>query len=219
MKKFLILFLSVFMMIFLTACGDVQESQPAPTEKNSPTEKVSEDNKSHGKILIAYFSRTGDNYEVGVIDKGNTRIVADMIAESLGNADMFEIKPAKDYPADYRECTEVAKAEKESDARPEIVGKVENFEQYDTIFLGYPNWWSDMPMIIYTFIESYDFNGKTVIPFCTSSSESFIGKREIETYAKGSIVRDGLGVRGKRCQDNPDSVRQDVNKWLKSLGF
>ena len=228
MKKILILALSIF-MILITGCGDVQESKTSPPEKKSSTaenssaeknsnEKISAENKSHGKILIAYFSRAGDNYEVGIIEKGNTRIVADMIAEKV-DADVFEIKPVKNYPADYRECTEVAKAEKESDARPEIVGKVENFEQYDTIFLGYPNWWSDLPMIMYTFMESYNFSGKTIIPFCTSSSDYFIGKREIEAYAKGSTVRDGLGIRGKLCQDNPESVRQDVTHWLEDLGF
>lgn len=141
-----------------------------------------------------------------------------MISEKVGG-DMFEIKPVKEYPVDYHECTEVAKAEKEKNLRPEYVGEVENFSDYDVIFLGYPNWWGDMPMIIYNFLEKNNFSGKKIIPFCTSASDNFIGKNEIEIYAKNSIVFDGLGVRGKRCQENPEIVRQDVNEWLKNSGF
>ena len=217
-NKFLVAALSFVMIIFMTACGN--SAQKSESENNSAqattqandTTKISAQKKS----LVVYFSRAGENYEVGNISKGNTQIVAEMIAEKVG-ADTFEIKPVNPYPEDYRECTEVAKAEKQADARPAIVGDVENFSDYDVIFLGYPNWWSDMPMIIYTFLENHNFSGKTVIPFCTSSSESFIGKEEIQQYAKGSTVLDGLGVRGKRCQENPESVRQDVNEWLKKI--
>ena len=219
-NKFWVAALSLLMMFFMTACGN--SAQKSESENNSAqattqtndTTKISAQKKS----LVVYFSRAGENYEVGNISKGNTQIVAEMIAEKVG-ADTFEIKPVNPYPEDYRECTEVAKAEKQADARPAIVGDVENFSDYDVIFLGYPNWWSDMPMIIYTFMENHNFSGKTVIPFCTSSSESFIGKEEIQQYAKGSTVRNGLGVRGKRCQDNPESVRQDVDKWLNGLGY
>lgn len=89
------------------------------------------------KILIAYFSRTGKEYSVGNITKGNTKIIAEIISQKVG-ADLFEIKPVKNYPLDYKECTKVASQEKAVKARPEIFGEVENFEQYDTIFLGYP---------------------------------------------------------------------------------
>ncbi len=228
LKKFLVVLMSLS-MIFLTGCGAGGDEKKAGDDTAAKVEtgdadkgKTSDESKvakPDGKALIVYYSRTGDNYEVGVIEKGNTRIVADMIKDKIPGADVFEIKPVKDYPADYRECTEVAKAEKESDARPEIAGKVENFEQYDTIFIGYPNWWSDMPMLMYTFLESYDFNGKTIVPFCTSSSDYFIGKEELQKYAKGSTVLDGLGVRGKRCQENPEDVRKEVNAWLEKSGF
>lgn len=213
MKKILSLTFALMMMILLTACGD-NSSQTQTSESNSSTEnKVDAPTKN----LIVYFSRTGENYEVGVIEKGNTHIVADFIAENI-QADMFELKPATPYPKDYHECTDVAKHEKEVDARPAFIGKIEDFDTYDTIYLGYPNWWSDMPMIIYTFLETYDFNGKTIIPFCTSSSEAFIGKEEIEQYAKGSTVLEGLGIRGKYCQENPDNVKSEVKDWLKRLG-
>ena len=214
MKKFFTAALAFMVMILFTACGDDSTKTQSTAQVDSSAENKSA--ASH-KNLIVFFSRTGDNYEVGVIEKGNTHIVADFIAENI-QADMFELKPATPYPNDYRECTDVAKHEKEADARPAFIGKIENFDTYDTIYLGYPNWWSDMPMIIYTFLENYDFSGKTIIPFCTSSSEAFIGKEEIQRYAKGvKEVRDGLGIRGKYCQDNPDNVKSEVHNWLKKV--
>lgn len=219
MKKIFTLLLSALMIFLLTACGDNSDKPAPPEEKNSSAEQPKNSPKPDGKkILVVYYSRAGDNYEVGVIEKGNTRIVADMIAEETG-ADKFEIQPVNAYPEDYEECTRVAKEELQQNARPQIVGKVENWSDYDTIFLGYPNWWSDMPMLIYTFLESYDWTGKTVIPFCTSSSESFIGGEEISESAKGSTVREGLGIRGKRCQDDPESVRRDVKTWLSKVNL
>ena len=136
------------------------------------------------------------------------------------HADMFEIKTVKPYPADYRECTEVAKVELQENARPEIVGKVENFSDYDTIFLGYPIWWSELPMAVYTFLESYDFSGKKIIPFCTSAGNNLTGKENlIPQYAKGATIGQGIGIKGKRCQDEPDSVQKEVLQWLENLNL
>ena len=219
MKKILVLTLSILMML-MAGCGETEKNS-ADDKKvdNSTSAEKNAEKKSDGKILVAFFSRTGDNYEVGVIEKGNTHIVADMIAEKVG-ADMFEIKPVKEYPADYQECTEVAKQELAENARPEFVGNVENFAQYDTIFLGYPIWWSDLPTVVYTFLESNDFSGKTVIPFCTSAGEYMTGKEgDIPQFAKGATMREGLGIKGKTCQDNPETVREKVNLWLKNLGY
>ena len=217
MKIFFMFVLSLVIMTMFTACGGGNDSSAQGT--NSAKQESTESKKSDSKILVAYFSRTGDNYEVGFIEKGNTAIVAEMIAEKTG-ADIFEIKPAKPYPQDYRECTEVAKAELEVDARPEIVGKVENMSQYETIFLGYPIWWSELPMPVYTFLESNDFKGKTIIPFCTSAGNYMTGKEEnIPHFAKGSKIREGIGIKGKLCQDNPEEVRKKVDAWLTSLNF
>ena len=219
MKKILVLTLSILMML-MAGCGETEKNS-ADDKKvdNSTSAEKNAEKKSDGKILVAFFSRTGDNYEVGVIEKGNTHIVADMIAEKVG-ADMFEIKPVKEYPADYQECTEVAKQELAENARPEFVGNVENFAQYDTIFLGYPIWWSDLPTVVYTFLESNDFSGKTIIPFCTSAGEYLTGKEgDIPQFAKGATMREGLGIKGKTCQDNPETVREKVNLWLKNLGY
>jgi len=171
------------------------------------------------KILVAYFSRTGDNYAVGNISKGNTHIVADAIAKALG-AKTFEIKTVKQYPANYRETTQVAQQERSSNARPEMAAKVDNMQDYDVIFLGYPIWWSDMPMVIYTFMESYDFKGKTIIPFCTSAGDVLTGKESnIPKYAKGATVLQGLGIEGKRAQENPAGIEPEIKAWLGKLGF
>ena len=212
MKRLLVLILALMTMIAFTACGDVSKSSNPESKAEEQTSKVA---KSDSKILVAYFSRAGENYQVGVVEKGNTKIMAEIIAEETG-ADLFEIKTVKPYPENYQECTDVAKAELESDARPEIVGKVENMSKYETIYLGYPIWWSDMPMAVYTFLESYDFNGKTIIPFCTSAGDYMPGKEvNIPKFAKGAAIRNGLGMVGKRCQDDPEGVRQAVKKWLK----
>ncbi len=212
MKRIFVLILALMTMMAFTACGDASEGSKPESKAEEQTTKAA---KSNSKILVAYFSRAGENYQVGVVEKGNTKIMAEIIAEETG-ADLFEIKTVKPYPEGYQECTELAKAELESDTRPEIVGKVEDMSKYDTIYLGYPIWWSDLPMAVYTFLESYDFSGKTIIPFCTSAGDYMTGKEvNIPKFAKGAVIRDGLGMVGKRCQDDPEGVRQDVKKWLK----
>ena len=118
-------------------------------------------------ILVVYFSRTGEQYTVGVIDKGNTAIVAEMISEETG-ADLFEVIPEDDhYPMTYSELTDVAKQEQKDNARPAYAKDVPDLSQYSTIFIGAPVWWGDWPMIMYTFFENNaeGLSGKTVIPF------------------------------------------------------
>ena len=110
------------------------------------------------------FSRTGENYDVGVIEKGNTMIVAEDIQEYLG-ADLFEIVPEVPYPDAYDEMTALAQQEQADDARPAILDNIESIDSYDTIFLGYPIWWGNIPNIVLTFLESQDFSGKTIYPF------------------------------------------------------
>ncbi|MBQ7498459.1 MAG: NAD(P)H-dependent oxidoreductase [Selenomonas sp.] len=206
-------------------CGE--EAKPAASAPVAAVEGAAASAESAAgngsrKILVAYFSRKGDNYEVGYIEKGNTHILADIIAQELGGADTFEIKTVKEYPADYRECTEDAKQEKAQDARPKLAATVSDFVQYDTIFLGYPIWWSDLPMPVYTFLESYNWQGKTVIPFCTSAGDNMTGleDRVIPRYAQGATLQDeGLGLRGKSVQDNPEEARTKVRAWLKKLGY
>ena len=106
------------------------------------------------KKLVVFFSRTDENYGVGYITKGNTHIVAEMLASETG-ADLFQIEPVQSYPAEYDRCIEIAQQEKRAGARPEIKSDI-RIEDYDMIFLGYPNWWSELPMAVYTFIEKHD---------------------------------------------------------------
>jgi flavodoxin len=168
------------------------------------------------KILIVYFSHTGENYAVGNITKGNTCIIAEMIAEATSGT-LFEIKPVKEYPKTYLECVDVAKREKEAKARPAIKDDI-NVQNYDIIFIGYPNWWGDMPMAVYTFIEKHEWNGKTVIPFCThegsglSNTPAYIAKA-----CKGSNVGKGIAITGSTAQNSRNSARQLVQHWIKSL--
>ena len=173
--------------------------------------------RTNHKVLVAYFSRTGEQYGVGNITEGNTAIVAKIISEKT-NGDLFEIKVAKDnYPKGYMELTEYAKKELQANARPEIVGKVENFNQYDTIFIGFPVWWGDKPMPVYTFIDSYDFNGKTIAPFCTHEGSGFCGTQGMDKT--GAKVLKGLAMYGHVAQNERTKAEKQVGDWLKSIGY
>ena len=175
---------------------------------------------SEQKNLVVYFSKTGEQYSVGNISEGNTAIVAKMIAEQTG-ADLFEVKLKKDtYPTTYKALTEVALAEKNANARPEIEGKVENFSDYETVFIGVPNWWADMPMAMYTFIESYDWADKTIVPFVThegSGLSSIPNKMEASAHPKA--VLNGFEIYGHIAQNSREEAKEKVSAWLKKLGF
>ncbi len=241
MKKILSLLVVLTMVLGLAACGSTgtetdvsQSTQPnSETETSVQEEETSETDVTQSdstgqaentdtnetKILVAYFSRTGENYGVGYIEKGNTHMIADMIAEQTGG-DTFEIRTVTPYPDEYDECTEVAKQEQDENARPELAESVEGMEDYDVIFLGYPNWWGDMPMAVYTFLESYDFSEKTIVPFCThegsglSSTES-----SIADSCPDAEVLDGLAIRGSVAQSSQDEAAESVAEWLRQAGF
>lgn len=169
--------------------------------------------------LVTYFSHAGENYNVGVIEEGNTAKLAKVIAEQTG-ADLFEIVPMVDYPHSYDECLEVATAEQREGARPEYVGDVENWDQYDTVFIGYPIWWGEIPNIVYTFMENHDFAGKTVIPFNThEGSGQSHSQRDIEKTLPDATVLQGLAVRGATAQNDADSTAKAVTDWLSGLGM
>ena len=171
------------------------------------------------KTLVAYFSRTGENYGVGVIEKGNTHIIADMIAEQTGGK-TFEIATVTPYPDNYDECTEVAQKEKNENARPELTATVDNMADYDVIFLGYPIWWGDMPMAVYTFLESHDFTGKTIVPFCTHAGSGLSGTvSSIKSACPGATVLDGLAVSGQTAQNDQAAAEKAVTDWLDASGL
>ena len=170
-------------------------------------------------VLVVYFSHAGENYNVGVIEEGNTAKMGKIIAGQMG-ADIFELVPVVEYPEDYESCLEVATEEQRTDARPEYVEEIENWEQYDTVFIGYPIWWGRLPNIVYTFLEAYDFAGKTVAPFNTHEGSGQAGtQREIEKKLEGATVLKGLAVKGSRAQNDQEGTGEDVAKWLKDLGL
>lgn len=172
--------------------------------------------KNSKKVLVVFFSRTGENYAVGNIEKGNTHIVAEMIAKETGGK-LFRIETVKPYPDEYKACVEVAKAEKENNARPEVKGDVK-VEDYDIIFLGYPNWWGDMPMAVYTFIEKHTWNGKTVVPFCTHEGSGLSGtERKLKNVCRGAMVSEGLAIKGTTAQNSQPQALKTVQTWLKKV--
>lgn len=186
--------------------------------KTNDDKSKTEDMKTDGKQLVVFFSHTGENYNVGNIEKGNTHIVADFIAEATG-AEIFEIKPKKGYPFSYDECIEVAKEELHNNARPAIAGDVK-VEDYDTIYIGYPQWWGEPPMCVYTFIDGHDWEGKTVIPFVTHEGSGMGSTdRKIAKACKGSntLVGKGLAIQGKVAQTQRDKTKELVNNWLEKL--
>lgn len=165
------------------------------------------------RTLVAFFSRTGENYGIGNIEKGNTHIIAEMIAEETKGT-LFQIEPLKTYPENHRKCTEVAKEEVESKARPAIKGDIA-VEDYDVIYIGYPNWWADMPMPVYTFIEKHNWQGKTVIPFCTHEGSGLSDtENKLKKSCEGATVLKGLAIRGTTAQKSQEQARKTVSTWL-----
>lgn len=167
-----------------------------------------------GKVLVAYFSRAGENWNVGVVEKGNTAIVAELVAEQT-NADLFEISPVEPYPSDYNEMLEVARKEAQDNARPGIANTVKNWDSYNVVFLGYPIWNGNMPNIVYNFLESYDFTGKTIIPFCTHAGSGLSSTvSSIRTTCPNATVVDGLAITGTTAQNDTAATGSAVEKWI-----
>ena len=174
---------------------------------------------SSSRILIVCFSRAGENYNVGKIEKGNTEKLAEIITEQTGG-DLFRIETVIPYPESYDETLDIATREYQNDERPELTGQVESWEDYDIIFLGYPIWWAGLPMALHTFMESYDWQGKTVIPFNTHEGSGQAGTQQvIEDKLSGATVLQGLAVRGSKAQNDAEGTAADVAAWLKELGL
>ena len=186
------------------------------------TESETEEKQSGSDILVVYFSRTGEQYNVGEIEKGNTAIIAEMIADETG-ADTFEILPEEDYyPYTYDELTDVAKQEQKENARPAYAGEAPDLDQYTTVFIGSPVWWGDWPMIMYTFFEENAdaLAGKTLIPFSTHEGSGLSGfDRSLASSCPDSTVGEVLAIRGSDAQNDQDNVRSTVNDWISELGF
>ena len=228
-RKLICLVLTLGLILSAAACGNTESSTESSTsaapsgETSRQTASEADKTASAGsRILVVYFSRTGEQYTVGVIDHGNTAIVAEMIAEETG-ADLFEVLPADDhYPMTYAELTDVAKKEQNEKARPAYAGKVPDLSGYDTVFIGAPVWWGDWPMIMYTFFEenAEALAGRDLVPFTTHEGSGLSGfDKKLSSAVPGSTVLKGLATRGNDCQNRKDSVRKAVSNWLAGLGF
>ena len=169
---------------------------------------------ANAKSIVVYYSKTGEQYGVGVIKEGNTAKVAKEIALQTG-ADLLELKTVKEYPEGYSETTRVAQTELRENARPELSTKIPDLSQYDTIYLGYPIWWGNAPMCVYTFLDSVDLSGKTVKPFCTHEGSGASGTQaKIQKAAKGANVKEVLSIRGTVAQKDAEAVKKEVKAWI-----
>ncbi|MGM9593001.1 MAG: flavodoxin [Candidatus Onthomonas sp.] len=167
-------------------------------------------------ILIVYYSRKGENYwngEIRSLEKGNTEIVAELIQEAVGG-DLFEIETETPYSADYATCTQEAQQELRDNARPALKEYPDDLDGYDTIFVGYPNWWGTMPMALFTFLERYNLSGKRILPFCTNEGSGMgRSEKDLRNLCAGATIEHGLAVRGSEAAQS----KGRVNAWLKSL--
>ena len=218
MKKAIAILLSLTMILGLAACGNSASQTEQPSTEDTSVESKADTNSAENstdmentdnqdvqdhKVLVAYFSATG-----------TTKGVAEHIANGL-NADIYEIVPEEAYTdadLDYNDNNSRTTIEmNDPNARPAISGSVENMEQYDIIFVGYPIWWGEAPRIVSTFMESYDFSGKTIVPFCTSGG-SGIGSSasNLERLTSGATWLDGRRLNGSDSQDT-------VMEWVNSL--
>lgn len=219
MKKIILLFMALAMVLSLAACSTNQSpGESTPEESSSQTnESTPTPSNTNGKNLAVYFSMP-DNVDDStvVIDGetlGNTQYMAYVIQETVGD-DIFRIEPETPYPTDNDKLVDLAKEEQNDNARPKIKDMIENFDTYENIFVGYPNWWGDMPMILYSFFDEYDFSGKTIIPFNTHGGSGFSGTistiKELEPNAE---VLDGKSISHNDIQD----AEQEIVDWVNSL--
>lgn len=170
---------------------------------------------ANSKSLSVYFSRKGNNYVGGSIVNlpiGNTEVIARKI-QALTGSDLFQIQTVNAYPEDYTEATRVAQDELSGNARPELAGKVGDMDSYDVIYIGYPNWWGTMPMAVFTFLDAYDFSGKTIVPFCTHEGSGMgSSERDIRKLCPKAKVLSGLAIKG----GSVDSADKDLANWLRT---
>ena len=167
------------------------------------------------KTLVAYFSYVGQtelNRQIVEIEKGHTEIVAEKIAK-LTNADLYKIEPAIAYPKTYADIVNVVRKENEENPKVEIKNLLENINDYDTVYIGFPIWYRTYPRIIASFLSNYDFTGKTVKPFCTNDEGSFgIALLELNSQLKGATIKPGLAIHGSEVEKSQDKIEAWVNQ-------
>ena len=208
-KKLIILVIALIIVVvtgisIYTLSKDDDNTTTANQQSDNTSVENNESDLEAGNVLIVYFSQTG-----------NTETVANIIYDNVGG-DIVKLETTEAYPSDYDELVDYAQQEQQEDARPELSTVIENIEQYDTIFLGYPYWWGDMPMAIYTFLDTYDLSGKTIAPFITHGGSGLSGTPEnIQEEELNATVTEGLAIDGDEASDSSE----DVVEWLNSLGF
>lgn len=235
MKKILFNFCALLLVLALVGCSNNASSEtPKNTASvNTPATSapnVTESKGNGSKILIVYFTRVGNtdlpddvdaNSSASLLVKdgvlvGNTQYIANLIQQTIGG-DMFLIKTSEKYPADYDKTVALGKNENNEKARPTLASHDENLNNYNVIFLGFPNWWYDMPMAIYSFLDEYDLSGKTIVPFCTSGGSGF--SKSIDTIRKlepGATILDGFTARDSSLEKfSPASVKD----WMSGLAL
>lgn len=181
-----------------------QNDSSQPIEESNNPSNSSASTETGSKSLVVYFSWSG-----------NTENVAKSI-QSQTDSDIFEIVPATPYSDDYEAVVDLAQEEQRNDARPAISGSIENIEQYDVVYVGFPNWWGDMPMILYTFFDTYDLSGKSVAMFCTSGGSGLSGTvNEVKSLEPDATVTEGLHI-SSGSSSNPDNA---VSEWLNNIGL
>ena len=170
------------------------------------------------KTLIAFFSRADENYFGGAmryVKVGNTEIVVNDMKDMI-DADTFKIEMKEPYSPVYMTCIDEAKKDLRAKARPELVSMPEDIDGYDTVILAYPNYWGTMPMAVFTFLEQFDFSGKTILPLCTNEGSGMGSSvRDIQKACPGADVKAGLAITGSRAQESAGAVE----KWLKKNGI
>lgn len=208
-KKVIILIIALIIVAvtgisIYTLSKDDDNTTTANQQSDNTSVENNESDLEAGNVLIVYFSQTG-----------NTETVANIIHDNVGG-DIVKLETTEAYPSDYDELVDYAQQEQQEDAGPELSTVIENIEQYDTIFLGYPNWWGDMPMAIYTFLDTYDLSGKTIAPFITHGGSGLSGTPEnIQEEELNASVTEGLAIDGDEASDSSE----DIVEWLNSLGF
>ena len=166
--------------------------------------------------LIAFYSRAGENYFGGAyrrISVGNTEKAAKMLADLTGG-ELYKIEQTQPYSEDYQTCITEAKNDLQKKARPQVRNLLDHLNDYDEIYLGYPNYWGTMPMAVYTFLENYDFTGKTIHPFCTHEGSGLSHTvQDIQKAAPGAVVTKGLAIHGS----NVDDAEKAIEKWVQEV--
>ncbi len=165
------------------------------------------------KRLVAFYSRADENYVSGAIKDlkvGNTEIASDIIKELCG-ADIFKIEQEKPYSKKYNDCINEAKADRRANARPKLKSNLESIDDYDTIYLGFPNYWGTMPMAVFTFLESFDFSGKIIKPFCTHEGSGMGNSvSDIKKLCPNANVQSGLAIYGSSV----NRAKSDIERWI-----